>query len=53
MSTIFKQATKRAWQWRWLVMCALICLAAHTAHAQGTFNSGSTGADGAFNPTAS
>jgi len=53
MSTIFKQMTKQAWQWRWLAMCALICLAAHTARAQGTFNSGSTGADGAFNPTAS
>ncbi|MGH9837541.1 MAG: hypothetical protein ACREEM_02020 [Blastocatellia bacterium] len=56
MFAIFKQANalgKRNWQWRWLAMCALICLAAHTARAQGTFNSGSTGADGPFNPTSS
>lgn len=51
MTTIFQQASKR--DWRWLAMCLLLGLTAHTAQAQGTFNSGSTGADGAFNPTQS
>ena len=30
-----------------------LCAAGLTAHAQGSFSSGSTGADGAFNPTQS
>jgi hypothetical protein len=55
MFAIFNQSAKRDWR-RWAALCALVfclCGAAHTAHAQGNFNSGSTGADGAFNPTSS
>ncbi len=51
MTTMFQQTRKR--NWRGLAMCLLFWLTAHTAHAQGNFNSGSTGADGAFNPTQS
>src|SRR6266850_779576 len=41
---------------RWRIVSALVFLLACTAqsaHAQGSFNSGSTGADGAFNPSSS
>jgi hypothetical protein len=36
-----------------VVLLSLLACAALTAHAQNTFNSGSTGADGAFSPTVS
>ncbi len=51
MTSRFQQTTRR--DWRWMAMCLLVWLAAPTVRAQGTFNSGSTGADGAFNPTQS
>ncbi|MFN8000558.1 MAG: hypothetical protein U0X75_06020 [Acidobacteriota bacterium] len=51
MTSMFQRIPRR--DWRWLAMWLLVGLTALTAHAQGNFNSGSTGADGAFNPTQS
>ena len=46
MTSMFQRIPRR--DWRWLAMWLLVGLTALTAHAQGNFNSGSTGADGAF-----